>query len=144
MLSAVYGGHDLCDHGQVPGAPPLSAEALRFVAERRLATLSTCRPDGSLHVVPVGFTWDQAARKAWVISSSASTKVANIRAGSRACLCQADGRRWLSLEGAARVDETAGTVAEAERRYALRYRAPRDNPRRVCITIDVERVMGSL
>ncbi|MDA0256516.1 MAG: pyridoxamine 5'-phosphate oxidase family protein, partial [Chloroflexi bacterium] len=33
----------------------LPEEVLAFLAERQLATLSTQRPDGSLHVVPVGF-----------------------------------------------------------------------------------------
>ena len=40
----------------------LPAEALTFLAERHLATLTTLRPDGSPHVVAVGFTWDAEAR----------------------------------------------------------------------------------
>ena len=36
----------------------LSDDALAFLATRHLATLTTLRPDGSPHVVPVGFTWD--------------------------------------------------------------------------------------
>lgn len=133
-----------CDYGQVQSLPALSTEALMFVKERRLATLSTQRPDGSLHVVPVGFTWDEVTGTAIVLSSSTSRKVANIRSGSRVCLCQIDGRRWLALEGPARIDSALKIVAEAELRYAVRYRTPRDNPLRVCITVSVERVMGSL
>ncbi|MTB07216.1 MAG: PPOX class F420-dependent enzyme, partial [Actinobacteria bacterium] len=36
----------------------LPEEVLAFLNERHLATLTTLRPDGSPHVVPVGFAWD--------------------------------------------------------------------------------------
>ena len=36
----------------------LDSELLTFLTERHLATLSTVRRDGSLHVVAVGFTFD--------------------------------------------------------------------------------------
>jgi F420H(2)-dependent biliverdin reductase len=117
--------------------------ALAFVRERHLATLSTTRPDGGLHVVPVGFTWDEAAAEAWVICSGGSRKVAHVLAGSRAALCQVDGRRWLTVEGPARIDNNPDTIREAERRYAARYRPPRVNPRRVCLIVSVGRVLGS-
>jgi F420H(2)-dependent biliverdin reductase len=121
----------------------LSDSALAFVRERHLATLSTTRPDGGLHVVPVGFTWDEAAAQAWVICSGNSRKVAHVRSGSRAALCQVDGGRWLSVEGPARIDDDPDTVREAELRYAARYRPPRVNPRRVCLIVAVGRVLGS-
>jgi F420H(2)-dependent biliverdin reductase len=121
----------------------LSDAALAFVQDRHLATLTTTRPDGGLHVVPVGFTWDEAATEAWVICSGSSRKAAHIRAGSRAALCQVDGRRWLSVEGPARIDNNPQTIREAERRYGARYRAPRVNPGRVCLIVSVERVLGS-
>jgi len=122
----------------------LSEAAGAFLAERHLATLATRRPDGSLHAVPVGFTVDQNAVRAWVITSSGSTKIRNIDSGSRACLCQVDGRRWLSLEGPATVHAEADIVAEAVRRYGERYQAPRPNPLRVCIEVRIERVQGSV
>ena len=34
-------------------------------------------------------------------------------------------------------------IAEAERRYAARYRQPKPNPRRVVIEFEVTRVLGS-
>jgi uncharacterized pyridoxamine 5'-phosphate oxidase family protein len=37
----------------------LTPEMLEFLRERHLATLTTLRPDGSPHVVPVGFTYDE-------------------------------------------------------------------------------------
>ncbi|MEO7982066.1 MAG: TIGR03618 family F420-dependent PPOX class oxidoreductase [Sporichthyaceae bacterium] len=120
----------------------LPAAALAFLAERHLATLTTLRPDGSPHVVPVGFTWDPDARVARIIASGPTRKVRNAEPGCRAVLCQVDGRRWLSLEGEATVERRADAVTDAERRYAERYRQPRPNPQRVVLVVTVDRVTG--
>lgn len=120
----------------------LDEATLVFLRERHLATLTTLRPDGSPHVVPVGFTWDAELAVARVITSGPSRKAANAALGGRAVLCQVDGRRWLSLEGTARVDTGAEAVRDAERRYAARYRVPRPNPARVVIEVRVDRVLG--
>ena len=122
----------------------LSPQALDFLAVRHLATLTTLRPDGSPHVVPVGFTWDPKASVARVITSRSSRKARNARLGCPAVLCQVDGRHWLSLQGSARVLEDAAAVADAEQRYAARYRQPRPNPERVVIVVDVRSVLGNL
>lgn len=125
-----------------PGALPDAV--LAFVTERHLATLTTLREDGSPHVVPVGFTWDAATRTVRVITSRGSVKERNARRGGRAVVCQVDGRRWVTFEGVARVLDDAASVADAETRYAVRYRPPRENPRRVVVTITVDRVLGSV
>jgi PPOX class probable F420-dependent enzyme len=122
----------------------LSPAALDFLATRHLATLTTLRPDGTPHVVPVGFTWDPEHRLARVITSASSRKARNAAAGCRAVLCQVDGRHWLSLEGRARVRTSPEDVREAEQRYAARYRVPRANPERVVIVVEVDRVLGNL
>ena len=122
----------------------LSPAALDFVTARHLATLTTLRPDGSPHVVPVGFTWDPDALVVRVITSGTSRKARNAAAGGRAVVCQVDGRYWLSFEGTARVLTDPESVADAERRYAARYRVPRENPERVVIEIAVDRVLGNL
>lgn len=122
----------------------LSPEAEVFLAERHLATLTTLRPDGSPHVVPVGFTWDAEAGVARVITSGPSRKARNAAAGGRAVLCQVQGRHWLSLEGPARVVTAPEAVRDAEERYAARYRPPRPNPLRVVVEIAVDRVLGNL
>lgn len=115
-----------------------------FLVERHLATLTTLRPDGSPHVVAVGFSWDEDAGLARVITSGSSRKAAHVRLGSpRAVLAQVDGARWLSLEGIPELTCEPARVAEAVRRYALRYRQPADNPQRVAIEIAVDRVLGS-
>ena len=110
--------------------------------ERHLATLTTLRPDGSPHVVAVGFTWDADARLARVITNRTSRKVAHARLGGRAVVAQVDGPRWLSLEGVVTVSDDPDRVAEAVRRYALRYRQPAVNPARVVLEIAVDRVLG--
>ena len=60
-----------------------------------------------------------------------------------AAVTNVDGPRWLTLEGPATVHRDRERVAEAERRYAQRYREPKPNPERVVIEIDVQRVLGS-
>ena len=121
----------------------LPEEVSVFLAERHLATLTTLRPDGTPHVVAVGFTWDAEARLVRVITNGGSRKVAHVRAGSpRAVVAQVDRARWLSLEGVPTVSGDPDRVAEAVRRYTERYRPPADNPQRVVIEIVVDRVLG--
>ena len=122
----------------------LPPELLVLLTERHLATLTTLRADGSPHVVPVGVTFDAATGTARVITSGASAKARHVRAGqSRVAVCQVDGRRWLTLEGTAVVRDDAASVADAEARYARRYRTPRENPARVVVEISVDRVLGN-
>jgi PPOX class probable F420-dependent enzyme len=121
----------------------LGAEVLDFLAERHLATLTTLRADGSPHVVPVGFTYEHQTRLARVITSGDSVKARNAaRPGAVAALCQVDRARWLTLSGPIRVDDDPDAVADAERRYAARYRQPRENPKRVVLIIEVTRMTG--
>ena len=122
----------------------LSPAALEFVTARHLATLTTLRPDGSPHVVPVGFTWDNEALVVRVITSGTSRKARNAALGGRAVVCQVDGRHWLSFEGTARVLTDTAAVADAVARYAARYRVPRENPERVVVEVAVDRVLGNV
>ncbi len=117
---------------------------LELLGERHLATLTTLRADGSPHVVPVGVTFDAATATARVITSGTSAKARHVRAGQqRVAVCQVEGRRWVTLEGAATVRDDAESVAEAVRRYAERYRQPRENPARVVLEIAVDRILGN-
>lgn len=122
----------------------LSQDALAFLAARHLATLTTLRPDGTPHVVPVGFTWSPEDRIARVITSRSSRKARNAASGCRAVLCQVEGRHWLALEGPARLLTAPDEVRDAEERYAARYRTPRVNPERAVVEIAVDRVLGNL
>ena len=120
----------------------LAEDVLAFLTERHLATLTTLRADGSPHVVAVGFTWDDGAGLARVITSGTSRKAAHARLGGRAVVAQVDGPRWLSLEGIVTCSADPERVAEAVRRYALRYRQPAENPLRVVLEITVDRILG--
>jgi PPOX class probable F420-dependent enzyme len=122
----------------------LSSEALAFLTERHLASLTTIRRDGTPHVVAVGFTFDPDSATVRVITFAASQKVRNIEArpDPRAAVSQVDGGRWLTLEGTAVVTDDESRVADAVRRYAERYRLPGERADRVAIEIEVDRVMG--
>jgi PPOX class probable F420-dependent enzyme len=123
----------------------LSPEATAFLAERHLATLTTLRPDGTPHVVAVGFTWDPEAELVRVITFAGSRKARNVsaRPGSPAAVCQVDGRRWMTLEGVAEVTADPTRVAEGVSRYTRRYRPPGQRDDRVVIEIAVSRILGS-
>ncbi|MFI6430897.1 PPOX class F420-dependent oxidoreductase [Rhodococcus oryzae] len=120
----------------------LSAEALAFLTDRHLATLSTLRLDGTPHVVAVGFTWDPEKCLARVITNGGSQKAINAERRGYAAVTQIEGPRWLTLEGPATVRSDPDAVADAVARYAARYRQPRENPTRVVVEIAVQRVMG--
>ncbi|MBT2405556.1 MULTISPECIES: pyridoxamine 5'-phosphate oxidase family protein [unclassified Streptomyces] len=119
---------------------------LEFWNEYHLCTLTTLRPDGRPHVVPVGVTIDAAAGVARVITRKSSRKVANVLASdgaARVAVCQVDGGRWATLEGVAEVCTDIATVEDAVARYGERYgRTPAPDPERVVIRISIERAMG--
>ena len=120
----------------------LTEDDRTFLTERHLATLTTLRSDGSPHVVAIAFTMDFDSGIARVIASDGTQKVVNADRGERAVLCQVDGRRWMSLEGRTAVRRDGAPVIDAERRYAERYRPPRENPERVVVEIEVDRILG--
>ncbi|MEU4209699.1 TIGR03618 family F420-dependent PPOX class oxidoreductase [Streptomyces sp. NPDC026206] len=121
---------------------------LAFWHERHVCTLTTVRPDGSPHVVPVGVTYDPETGIARVITNKSSRKVANVQAaagtgGARVAVSQHEGKRWATLEGRAVVRTETDAIADAVSRYAVRYgRVPSPNPDRVLIEITVTRALG--
>jgi PPOX class probable F420-dependent enzyme len=131
-------------------AADLSDPALvAFWRARHLCTVTTVRPDGGLHVTPMGIVLDPEHGLAWGITSGRSLKARNLRSAGRMRagqigVCQVDGRWWSSLSGPAEVLDDPDIVREAEIRYAERYRTPRVNPERVAIRITVERVLANL
>jgi PPOX class probable F420-dependent enzyme len=92
----------------------LPVAALAFLAEPRVATLTTIRADGSLHAAPVRFTWDGEANLVRVLTVASSRKARNAAAnpGSRVARCQVDGVRWVTLEGTAAISGEIGQVSE--------------------------------
>ncbi len=125
-----------------------SDELVDFWRERRLCTVTTLRPDGSPHVVPMGVVLDPGAGAAWAITSGKSWKVRNIRAagpdGAPFAACQVDGRHWSTIEGRAVVLDDPESVRDAERRYAERYKVPRENPDRVALRVEITRLLGNV
>ena len=127
----------------------LTPEQHVFVTERHLATLTTLRPDGSPHVVPVGFTWDPEQGVLRITTRRTSAKVRQIErrraAGleAPAAVCQVDGGRWLTLEGTVEVSRDPEEIADAMRRYARRYRTLEHDERRVVLRVTVANVLGS-
>jgi PPOX class probable F420-dependent enzyme len=118
-----------------------------FWREWHLSTLTTVRPDGTLHVVPVGVTLDFDAGLARIITDGGSVKARRIRAAGKAnvAVCQVDRGRWSTLEGIVTANDDPQAVADAVRRYEQRYgRAPRPNPTRVALEITVTRVLGNV
>lgn len=141
--------NDLSAHSSHSSLDSLSPEYLAFWGERHMCTLTTLRPDGTPHVVPVGVTYDAEERVARVITRKGSVKVANVMAatarddGARVAVCQVAQGRWATLEGTARVRTEPAAVADAVRRYAERYgRTPSPDPERVLVEITVRRAMG--
>ncbi|MCZ4121055.1 pyridoxamine 5'-phosphate oxidase family protein [Streptomyces sp. H39-S7] len=116
------------------------------MAQAHPATFTTLRPDGTPHVTPVRFTFDASAGLARVTTRAGARKARNVVAAgpaARVALCQADGFRWVTLEGRAAVTDDPGRLAEAVRRYTARYRtAPPAPPDLVVIEIAVDRVLN--
>lgn len=113
-----------------------------FLTQRHLGTLTTLRSDGTPHVVAIAFTVHPEEGLVRIISSDGSQKVTNVDRSGRAAVCQVDGPRWLTLEGPATVRRDPESVATAVTAFEGRYRPARENPRRVTIEIEVDRVLG--
>ncbi|THA22704.1 pyridoxamine 5'-phosphate oxidase [Streptomyces sp. A1277] len=129
-----------------PDHPQLTAAARGFLALPRTATLTTLRPDGTPHVAPVRFTFDASTGLARVATRAGARKARNVSAGgpaARVALCQADGFRWITLEGRASVEGDPVRLKEAVRRYTARYgAAPPAPPDLAVIEIAVDRVLS--
>jgi len=122
--------------------PQLTATQVEFVRENILATLTTLRADGSPHVVPVGFTYDQEQNLVRVITFAKSMKARHAAQGGRAVVSQVDRGRWITLEGTVCLRTEADIVAKAVDAYAGRYRQPKVREDRVVIEITIDKVMG--
>jgi PPOX class probable F420-dependent enzyme len=122
----------------------LEDEHLEFWREKHHCAVTSLKQDGSPHVVPMGVVVDPDAGLAFAITSGRSQKVANLRRDPRIAVCQVDRGRWSTIEGTAEVMDDAESVADAVRRYAERYRTPRENPERVALRITISRVIGNV
>ena len=113
-----------------------------FLHGKHTMSLASINADGSIHLVAMwyGFLEGEIAFE----TKAKSQKVANLRRNPVVAVCQVDRGRWSTIEGRAEVRDDAGSVAEAVRRYAERYRQPRENPDRVAIRITITSVIGNV
>ena len=121
----------------------LSDPMRAFLAEYHLASLTTLRPDGSPHVVPVGFSYDESTGIVRIITFPASVKYRNALRTGRAAVSQVDGGRWVTFEGTVSGTNDPVRVAAAVAGYAARYRPPKEREDRVAIEIAVDKIMCS-
>lgn len=117
---------------------------LAFLAEYHLASLTVVRGDGRPHVTAVGFTYDPDSSLVRVITWAESWKARHVAAlgAAQAAVCCVDGGRWLTFSGVARVTDDEDAVREAVRRYAERYRQPKERDDRVVIELSVDKIVG--
>lgn len=98
-------------------------------------------------MVPVGFTWEAEHGWANITSAASSVKVRNATGydarPARGALCQVDGGRWITLEGALEVVRDPHAIARAVQLYTVRYSTPEPEPDRVLVRLHVDRVMSS-
>lgn len=124
----------------------LPAATRAFLTSPHTAAFTTLRPDGTPHVTPVRFTLDADTGLVRVTTRAGARKARNVMAGdpaARIALCQADGFRWVTLEGRAAVTDDPARLAEAIRRYTDRYRAAPPAPLDlVVIEIAVDHVLS--
>jgi PPOX class probable F420-dependent enzyme len=127
---------------KVTHLPPGAAQLL---AVPDTGVLTTVRRDGSPHLAPVRFSWDDEAGLVRVMTTESRAKIRNILADPDRPIgiCQTVQFRWVTLEGRATVSHNPERVAEGVRRYIRRYASPPPRlPGLVVIEIAVERVMG--
>lgn len=122
----------------------LGPEAAAFLTESHLASLTVIKADGTPHVTPVGFTYDSERKLVRVITWSDSWKAKHVASqpNTPAAVCSVDGGRWMTFSGTATLTGEPDAIAEGVRRYAERYRQPKERDDRVVIEIAVEKIVG--
>ncbi len=115
-----------------------------FLSEYHLATLTIVKADGTPHVTAVGFTYEPESQTARVITWTDSWKAKHVTAlgTAQAAICTVDGGRWLTFSGTAIATTDPDAVAEGVRRYAERYRQPKERDDRVVIELSVDTIVG--
>lgn len=113
-----------------------------FLAEPRLATLTTSFPDARLHVVPVAPVWDADEHTIRIVTRVGSVKVANAERGGEGAVGLVDGGRWMSLHGTLVVRREPERVADTVARYTALRKAPRGEYERVSLELAVDLIRG--
>ncbi len=122
-----------------------------FLGKPQIAHLVTLRPEGTPHVAPVWFLWDDG--KAWVMADGGAIKVRNIKQNPAVAVSIATPERPLSyvvLEGQAKV--TSKNLDQVVERMCVLYDGPDrgaefakeliGEDRMVLLEITIDRVMS--
>ena len=99
------------------------AEIADYLGIPHVAHLVTVRPNGSPHVAPVWFRWEEG--RALVMAGGNAAKVKNIQRNPTVSLSVADGQRpyrYVVLEGRATV--TGDNLSREVERICIRYDGP--------------------
>ena len=104
-----------------PGHIPWTTVDLRLQATRSI-WLSTTRPDGRPHCVPVWFVWRD--NKAWFITDRRLQKARNLGGGGWVVLSAGDGDDVIIIEGPATVVADEAERADVDRLYSAKYVDP--------------------
>ena len=97
---------------------PIDPAVLDRLAKEENVWLCTVRPDGSPHVAPVWFVFDQGSW--WIGTDSSSVRVRNIETSPRVSLALEDGRAPVVAEGEARLHRD-GFPPELAAAFAAKY-----------------------
>lgn len=98
-------------------------EVEQFLAQPRTAQLVTIRPNGTPHVAPVWFLWDEG--RVLVMADSGAVKIRNIRRNPAValCVCTPDHPyEFVTVEGQA--SEQAEGLEDMVRRTCVHYEGP--------------------
>jgi len=129
---------------------PVSAAELQsddaaqaFLAERHLASLTSIKMNGDLHVVPVAFVWVNEEHTIRIVTRAHSVKVKNADAGSPGVLSFVDRGRWMSLHGTLTVRREPDRIQDTLDRYAARNGPAREtDAERVSLELIVDFARG--
>ena len=142
MLSA----HDTDAPTRVRGYLEWDATEMRLIAGRSLV-LSTTRPDGRPHAMPVWFVW--LDRRLYFITSRSTQKARNLAAEAWAVAHVGDGDEVLMVEGPVRRVDDGDEVRRVDAAYGAKYVDPvsgarasvHDNPADDLYRLDPTRVV---
>ena len=117
----------------VPAADNAAARLDRFLATETVVWLSTVRPDGAPHLVPIWFTWDGTSLL--VFSKPGAQKVRNLRAHPVAMLALGEPEDDFDVALAeARVELVDGPARELPEAHLAKYARAHGRARAVART----------
>ncbi len=99
-----------------------------YLSKPHIADLATVRPDGSPHVAPVWFLYENGVIK--VLAETSSVKVRNLKGESRVSVSIATDQRpyeYVIVNGVAEISE--GDISDILRRISVHYQGLEEGER---------------